>query len=325
MPDSLPTRGPRAEPRNRAGTLRPDYRRERGGIAVAATTCGLFVAFSTLKLVEAFGGGRHGFFITACLYGALATIVLLIVFATAREAEDDDDAHAATLAQMWQAVRVNRPFWIVSAAMLASIFGSTLFGKTLPYHFKYALERPDLIGLALTVMTGAVALSMPVWTLVMWRTSKRVTWMAGVAVGLTGYTTFVLAGSVIGGLLAALALIGAGAGAAYLGFWSMMPDTVEYGEWKTGIRSEGGVFGIVSLIQKAGFGIAAALLGEALGAIGYRAGATQTAATLESMRWLMLGGGSTMALIGAALISMYPIDRNRHARLLDEIAARAKS
>lgn len=302
---------------------------ERGAIAsvrmVAATTCGLFVAFSTLKLVEAFGGGRHGFFITACLYGALATIVLLIVFATAREAEDDDDAHAATLAQMWQAVRVNRPFWIVSAAMLASIFGSTLFGKTLPYHFKYALERPDLIGLALTVMTGAVALSMPVWTLVMWRTSKRVTWMAGVAVGLTGYTTFVLAGSVIGGLLAALALIGAGAGAAYLGFWSMMPDTVEYGEWKTGIRSEGGVFGIVSLIQKAGFGIAAALLGEALGAIGYRAGATQTAATLESMRWLMLGGGSTMALIGAALISMYPIDRNRHARLLDEIAARAKS
>ena len=299
---------------------------ERGVLAslrmVAATTCGLFVAFSTLKFVEAFGGGKEGFFVTAVLYGALATVAFLVVFFTARETEDASDEDLTSFTDMWRSVRSNRALWIVTAAMLAIVFGGTMFSKTLPYYFKYALERPDLIGLGLTLMTGAVALSMPLWTLLMRRTSKRVMWMAGASVGVSGYLVFAFLGHIPGALYIGLALIGMGAGGGYLGFWSMMPDTVEYGEWKSGVRSEGGVFGVVMLVQKLGFGLAAALLGELLGAIGYTAGVPQSPQTLEQMRWLMLGGGSAMAVLAAVIISFYPIDRKFHAGLLDEIERR---
>jgi glycoside/pentoside/hexuronide:cation symporter, GPH family len=158
---------------------------ERGILAsirmVAATSCGLFAAFFTLKMVALLGGGSIGFFWTAALYGALASLVFLVVFLTSVETVADRAEPSPTFGEMLRSLRGNRAFWIVCAAMLASAFGGTLLSKTLPYYFKYALHRPDLIGLGLTALTAAIALSMPVWMFVMKRSSKRTMWLAGAA------------------------------------------------------------------------------------------------------------------------------------------------
>ena len=301
---------------------------ERGVLAsirmVAATMCGLFAAFSTLKLVELFGGGSTGFFWTAVIYGIIAAIVFTIVFASTREIAAAPDEISPTARDMIAMLRRNRAFWIVCAAMLAGAFGGTLFSKTLPYYFKYAVERPDLIGLALTALTAAVAISMPVWTAVMKRTSKRTMWLSGAVVGVSGYVLLWFSPSEGMSMFLPIAVIGFGAGASYLGFWSMMPDTVEFGEWTSGIRSEGAIFGFVSLIQKGALGLAAAMLGELLSAIGYRANQSQTAETLEMMRLIMILGAGSLAVIAAFSISFYPIDRRMHARLQNGIAVRKK-
>ena len=301
---------------------------ERGVLAsirmVAATMCGLFAAFSTLKLVELFGGGSTGFFWTAVIYGIIAAIVFTIVFASTREIAAAPDEISPTARDMIAMLRRNRAFWIVCAAMLAGAFGGTLFSKTLPYYFKYAVERPDLIGLALTALTAAVAISMPVWTAVMKRTSKRTMWLSGAVVGVSGYVLLWFSPSEGTSMFLPIAVIGFGAGASYLGFWSMMPDTVEFGEWTSGIRSEGAIFGFVSLIQKGALGLAAAMLGELLSAIGYRANQPQTAETLEMMRLIMILGAGSLAVIAAFSISFYPIDRRMHARLQNGIAVRKK-
>jgi glycoside/pentoside/hexuronide:cation symporter, GPH family len=299
---------------------------ERGVLAsirmVAATMCGLFAAFSTLKLVELFGGGSTGFFWTAVVYGLIAAAVFIVVFASTREIAAAPDEVAPTPREMVAMLRRNSAFWIVCAAMLAGAFGGTLFSKTLPYYFKYAVARPDLIGLALTALTAAVALSMPVWTAVMKRTSKRTMWLSGALVGLSGYVLLWFTPSIGTAMFLPIAVIGFGAGASYLGFWSMMPDTVEFGEWTSGIRSEGAVFGFVSLIQKAALGLAAAMLGELLSFIGYRANVPQTPETLEMMRVIMIGGAGSLAVLAAIAISFYPIDRLTHARLQNAITNR---
>ena len=119
-----------------------------------------------------------------------------------------------------------------------------------------------------------------------------------------------------------LAMIGFGVGASYLGFWAMMPDTVEYGQYKTGIRSEGGVFGVVSLIQKTALGLAAALLGELLSLAGYRANMDQSADTLQAMKLIMIGGAAALVSIAAIVIAFYPIDARLHARLRKAIDRR---
>ena len=138
----------------------------------------------------------------------------------------------------------------------------------------------------------------------------------------TGFLGLFLLPVSTGLFLPLIAMIGLGTGATYLGFWSMMPDTVEYGEFRTGIRSEGAVFGFVSLIQKAALGLAAAALGELLGFFGYRANQPQSAQTLEALRAIMLVGGGTFALVGVAVISFYPLHARLHKRLRRAIAWR---
>jgi GPH family glycoside/pentoside/hexuronide:cation symporter len=90
------------------------------------------------------------------------------------------------------------------------------------------------------------------------------------------------------------------------------------------VRSEGGIFGIVSLIQKASLGFAAAALGEMLQWIGYRANVEQSAATIEGMRVVMIAIPAVLATSAAAIISAYPVGPTLHARLVRVLDWRRK-
>lgn len=302
--------------------------RERGVLAairmLSATAAGLGIALSTLPLVARLGGGDEaaGFFRVALVYGVLASGLLLLVFATSRE---DPAAHEAPLpsaADMVRMLGANRAFWLVAGSMLMASFGSTFFGKTIPYHLKYDGDRAALIGPALATITGCAFLAIPLWTALMQRTSKRIVSLCGTALGVAGYALFHLAGGALVPMFLTLALLGVSAGAAYLTFWAMLPDTVEYGEWRTGVRAEGIIFGFISFVQKAALGIAIGLLGEVLGAIGYVANQPQAPETLADMRLVMLWVPILCALGGAAFIWRYPIDAATHRTLVQDIGRR---
>jgi GPH family glycoside/pentoside/hexuronide:cation symporter len=303
-----------------------DDSNERGVLAgyrmVAAASCALLSAFFTLMLVGWFGGGREGFFRLSILYGAIASLLFFYCFASVREAAVPHEQDKVSIADTLSMLRRNRAFWIVSAAMLLGGVGGTLANKTVPYYFKYALGREDLIGPALGIGAIAVMISIPFWTWVMRRWSKRTAWVSGTIVGVIGYGLFWIVPNHPAAIMGVLAILGFGGGAAYFGFWAMMPDTVEYGEWKSGIRSEGGIFGIVSLIQKASLGLAAAGLGELLGAIGYRANVAQSAETIAGMKAVMIAGPACLALAAAAIIALYPVGPELHARLVRALAWR---
>lgn len=301
---------------------------ERGMLAsirmVSATSAGLFIAFMTLKLATFFGGGdeMRGFLITAIVYSSVAAVIHFGVFAATIEDPAAAEAPLPDAGGLWRMIRGNRPFWIVAAWLMAGSTASTLFGKTLPYLFKYDFNRADLIGPALAGITACAMIGIPVWTFVMRRTSKRTICVAGGLFGIVGYLGFFAAGSSLVGLFAALAVMGFGAGAGYLGFWAMIPDTVEFGEWQSGVRAEGMIFGLISFIQKAALGVSVGILGELLGAVGYVANKAQTPDTLTAMHQLMLVGPIALGITGVLIIARYPIDRKRHAELNAAIAGR---
>ena len=111
-------------------------------------------------------------------------------------------------------------------------------------------------------------------------------------------------------------LLGAGNGGVILSSWAMMPDTVEYGEFRTGTRGEGAVFGFVSFVQKAALGLAAGALGEVLALIGYRANTAQTPETLASLKAMMLGLPALFYIGAAAFIFFYSLDAKTHGRMV---------
>jgi glycoside/pentoside/hexuronide:cation symporter, GPH family len=77
------------------------------------------------------------------------------------------------------------------------------------------------------------------------------------------------------------------------------------------------VFGVVSLIQKAGLGVAAGILGELLSLIGYTANVAQSPATLEAMAQIMIGLPLLFAVVALLFIMFYPLDRRTHGRIVN--------
>lgn len=305
---------------------------ERGVLAsfrmVSALGAGLMIAFCTLPLVGLLGGGdqMRGFFYVALLFSVIATGVFAIVFASTREDALDEEEVIPSFREMIRMMRANSAFWLVGGLMLMVAMATTFFNKTIPYFFKYDVGREDLIGVALGTVTGTAMLSIPVWTYVMRRTSKRTVAVSGPSLGALAYTLFwLIPETEIGFLLAALALAGFATGAAYLTFWAMIPDTVEFGEWRTGVRAEGMIMGLVSFVQKGALGLGVGLLGEALTWVGYVANRPQSPETLVNMRTMMFIAPVAFAITAAILISFYPLGPVKHARLVRALRRRREA
>ncbi|MGB7405905.1 MAG: MFS transporter [Pacificimonas sp.] len=294
---------------------------------VFATLAGLFVAFFTLRLVAWFGAGdaATGFFWTACLYAALSLPIFLFVFLTTREPPVDIDASRSrpNLKIALSSLRTNGPFLIVFTATVLSVAAGVMASKTLIYYYKYNLGDEQASGTALAFITGGAAVFVPIWAWVTSETSKRFVWSTGLAISFcVSLALWFNPIETVPMVTALFALGAAGSAAGYLSFWSMLPDTVEYGEWQTGERTESLVFGLMSLAQKASFGIAAGVLGILLDAVGYSANEMQAEETLGGLKAIMTL--LPAALIGAAflLVRTYPLDRQLHARLERAIARR---
>jgi glucuronide carrier protein len=105
--------------------------------------------------------------------------------------------------------------------------------------------------------------------------------------------------------------------------FAIQPDTVDYGEWKTGVRGEGASYSVLSFTRKAGQGVGGAAASFALGLGGYVSGAaTQTEAGLASIR-VAVGLIPAVAILVAGLIMFaYPLTEDVYRRIVGETAER---
>lgn len=69
--------------------------------------------------------------------------------------------------------------------------------------------------------------------------------------------------------------------------WALVPDTVDYGEWKTGIRAEGSVYTGYTFSRKISAALAGFLPGIMLTQIGYIPNIAQSDTTLLGLRQLI--------------------------------------
>ncbi|ATQ42415.1 MFS transporter [Caulobacter mirabilis] len=308
---------------------------QRGDLAgirmVFAALGAVGVAALTLPVVQALGtpeDPRRGWAIVGAVYGVLATLIILGVAWAAKGLDVADETPPAPrpVGQVLRSLLSNRALLLVLGAVLVSSFASTMFGKNLLYYFKYVVGKPELGSAALALSALVAVLFVPVWTVVIRFIGKRNTWLVGSIPGLAGLVLWHLAdGHGLPMLFGSLALQAFGGASYVVCFWAMLPDTVEYGEWKSGVRTESLVFGLTVLGQKAALGLGAGFLGLLLTHVGYVANQAQTPETLAGIKAMMFWWPFVGGLISLALIFFYPLDRKTHGRMVEEIAARAGS
>lgn len=302
--------------------------RERGSLAayrmICASTAGLIVALSTLKLVHIFSptDEKHGFLVVMSVYAVASLPVFLFTFFSTEE-RARPDAHMLSARDAMAVVLRNRAFLLICGMTIALSAAGTFLSKTLPYVLKYALHREDLIGPAMGVVALQVFIAIPFWAWVMRRTSKRLVALCGGSLGIFAYAFLGWLGTPgVNVFLLLLGVIGFASAATLLATWAMIPDTVEYGEWRTGIRGEGTIFGVVAFAQKGALAIAVGGVGHLLGAVGFIANQPQTQPAIDGM-WAMLWQGP-MALLGIGMLFAfcYPVSLGTHAQILSDLRLR---
>lgn len=295
---------------------------------IFATAGAIIVSLFTLPLAGKFGTEGHparGWIVVALCFGVVATACFSFVAASSRKL-DAPEIHVLSkisFAEKFRSSHSNTPMLLIVGAIAVSSVASTIFQKGLVYDLKYAAHRPDIIGLALGGMAAVAAISIPLWAVVAHRFGKRTAWLLGLIPSAIGAILWYKADDHnVAEILTSLGVMALGTGAGILCFWAAVPDTVEYGEWKSGVRAESFVFGLVVLAQKAALGIGAGLLGILLSRLGYVAGATQNSQMLQSLKFVMFTASLAGTVLVGLLIWFYPITPQRHAELVDAIRTR---
>jgi GPH family glycoside/pentoside/hexuronide:cation symporter len=192
------------------------------------------------------------------------------------------------------------------------------------YLFKYNLRAEPMASYALLALLGTAVLFIPLYLLLANRTSKRLAFVVGMSIlaAVLGALYFVAERGV--GLTIGLFVVGGiGMSSIYFCPWAMIPDTVEYSQWKLGVRREGILFGTFFLFQQLGSAVAMFLQGMGLHLAGYVANAPQSARSLAGIRLLMSLVPLAFVVAGVGLISFYSITAERHERMVQEIYGRA--
>ncbi|HEV7386056.1 MAG TPA: MFS transporter, partial [Phenylobacterium sp.] len=289
-----------------------------------ATVAGFTVTMLTQPLAAmVHGRPAAGFTLAAAVFALLATVIFPVVFLTVREPQERDPQPQLGVRDHWRAVLGNRAFWVVMAGISLAVICSTALGKSVLYYFKYYLKDEAAARIALSINAAAGLVIIPVWIAVTRKVGKRAAWLISTVWGLAGLVVFALVDirspALMMGFLLYMQVAALGAA---MTFWSMLPDTVEYGEWRTGDRAEAFIFGLGQFFLKVALGLGAGLFGWALGAVGYVPNRPQTAETLAGLKTIMV----VLPMIGTAgaglAMLFYPLRGGDHERIVRELEAR---
>ena len=290
------------------------------------TMAAVLVARGTLPLGAWLSGSAvpaQAYLGAAVLFAILGTAILMLVGASYREQVAPARTQPPSIAASLASLAANRAFVTLNLAMMAMIVAVTILNKSVLYYFKYFIGD-DVAGQSALAWMGVVgAAAVPLWMLLQRLLGTRGLWFLAAGFCMAGLVLF--AGAHIDRaapmqlfLVAMQALIVG----LHFAYWAMLPNTVEYGEKATGLRVEGAVFGMASLLQRIAIGIATLLLASGFDAAGYVANVRQSEATLAAMRLTIALVPLAFLALSCVLMLLNPLGKGAHARIVKDLEGR---
>jgi glucuronide carrier protein len=257
---------------------------------------------------------------------ALAAVALVLYWVCFRNTKEVVPAGTGTvnLRTTLAMVRRNKPLIILCLGAMFLLAGSFTMNAVMMYYARDVVGGAGyftLLFLLQTVGTIAIASVIP-------KVSERF----GKRNGYVGLALFAVAGLIVIGLtptgnlpmaLVAFFLYGLGFGGTNALMFSMQADTVDYGEWRTGTRAEGGSYSILSFVRKTGQGIGGFLGGAIIAAFGYVSGAPEQ--TDQAVQGIKVAAGwapAVLCLIAVAVMLLYPLTAKEHTGIVQELNQR---
>ncbi|MEC0090553.1 glycoside-pentoside-hexuronide (GPH):cation symporter [Paenibacillus macquariensis] len=282
---------------------------------ILAQVGALFVSIATLPLVEALGNGdqKKGFMLTMMIYAVVALVLFLITFKNVRERVQVNGNRPVPFKEGIKAIKGNTPWWILLATGLFVFIGVTAKGPATIYFFKYNLGREDLIplvnGLGIIMLLAIVFVPF-----LSKKLGKRNTMLTGMVIGMVGQLITYLGAQMmsIPTVLTGVIIGNFGGGIAFGLMFAMIADTIDYGEWKSGVRAPGLLSAASTVGAKFGMGLGGAIAAWVLSIGNYVPNQKQGPSALLAIEfnfiWLTLISNAIVLV----LLMFYKLDRVEH-------------
>ena len=225
-------------------------------------------------------------------------------------------------------LRSNRPLQMLCLIALCVLIGVSSAGASAMYYARYVLgDAKHFLTIVLITTIFGMLVSVPAAPLLVGRMGKQKTFQIGMAAAAAAHLALLFVPTVsLICVFAALAVGSVGSMLAMSVMWALESDTVEYGEWRTGMRIEGMNYSAFSLTRKCGQALGGSIPAFLLAGSAYTPNlATQTPAVLG----VITQGVALVPAIAFAtaflIMSFYPLSDRRFLELIQEIKTRRPS
>ena len=271
----------------------------------------------TIPLISKLGNGsdQQGYLLVAILYGIIFALCHIFCFAKTKEAVTVPEKKKIPIKLQIKTVAQNKPYLLALIGQF--LFGVTLYGRNADalYYFKYVegsetlfttyslvIIIPSIIGAGLFQILFKLTENKG-------RTASILAFCTGVSM-LSLYLFSPVESAVAFYIFSGLTQF------FFAGFntaiYAIIPDCVEYGEWKTGIRNDGFQYAFISLGNKIGMAIGTSVLAAALSCAGFEANIKHSFSTIPGVLWI----------ITAVVLFFYRLNKKSYNKIVDEIKER---
>jgi glycoside/pentoside/hexuronide:cation symporter, GPH family len=286
----------------------------------------LVVATLTKPLVGFFTDEITGFRALGIIYGIAIAVCTLITFFSVKErvrthAEDNPGG----ISDIFKIIRSNPPMIYLFFGIFFLYACHFIFLASVAYFFKYCIQKESFIAIGFFCLYVPAGIMLPFLVTISNKLGKKTMFIGGMGIFAIGMIMLYFVQSYNLPLLIFIyIIIGLGLSAIYQGPWSMIPDTVEYTEWKIGLRRSGIIYGIFFFGMKLSAGVSAFIVGMLLASSGYVADATQTPEAQSMIRFVVTLLPVICYVLGAIFLFIYPINHKKHNQMVEEIMERSK-
>jgi GPH family glycoside/pentoside/hexuronide:cation symporter len=263
------------------------------------------------------------------LFGFVSALPLFLVFFGTRERPEFMNKEQTiglkdSIKMTWQ----NKPFIFGLIMFLFNGVTMSIIQVILLYYVKYVVLRENQSDMIMATIFVVAIIALPLWEWISRRLNKRWAYISGIAFlavvllilsSLTPQTGMVF-------IMVLCVLAGIGVSAMHVMPWAIIPDAIEYGEWKTGERQEGMFYSLITLAQKVASSIAIPLALLILQASGYIANSTtQPASAIFGIRMVAGPIPAFTLSMGILFTLLFPLGRENYKEITDQLKERREA
>ena len=292
--------------------------------SVAAMIAIGIINIITVPLIGKLGSqsAKNGYLFVAIIYGCIFAACHFFCFAKTKEQVTIPEKEKISIKVQLKAVMQNRPY--ILALIGQVLFGFTLYGRNadILYYFTYVEGNASYyttysMCIIIPSIIGAACFQ-PVFRKLnnKGRTASIFAFLTGISM-LAMYFFNVKDSAVVFYILAGVTQF------FFSGFntaiYAIIPDCVEYGEWKTGLRNDGFQYAFVSLGNKIGMAIGTAMLAALLGKYGYVANQAQNDTVISIMKYAFTTIPGILWIVTAVVLFFYRLNKKRYNEIVEDL------